>query len=397
MARSPFTLAASVTSALPNVSVTGVSALSEGSSGRYDSAIADLDDGRRVVIQVPTTGEAEREMLENARALTALTPGIRSLLPFQAPQVLGEVSIDQVRAIVVDFLPGYRVDPAHLPAGRGAATSLGEALASLHSLPVSLARTEGLRVSTPEQVHATVTELVDQVDATGHVPIALIARWRRALGHDRLWRFESTVILGGSGVSNFLFEDVDGIPVISGALDWHELSVGDPASDLHWLAAAPRASDDVLAAYSAGLGRAPDALLRERARFYAELEFARWLLHGQQIGDTEIINDAVDLLDSLAKGVSGDDVVPQERTDVSDAMHLLDQVPEYPRGGTDTAMQTDAYDPDELARWADAQDSCGSEPDDLDDLDDQSRRIVADQGETEPIDPLDPGDSSVGR
>ena len=58
MARSPLTLAATVTSALPRVVVTGVRTLSEGVSGRYDSAIAELEDGRRVVVRVPGRRDA---------------------------------------------------------------------------------------------------------------------------------------------------------------------------------------------------------------------------------------------------------------------------------------------------------------------------------------------------
>ena len=61
MARSPLTLAASVTSALPRVAVVGVAPLTEGVSGRYDSAIATLDDGRRVVVRVPVNDQAEQD------------------------------------------------------------------------------------------------------------------------------------------------------------------------------------------------------------------------------------------------------------------------------------------------------------------------------------------------
>ena len=137
MARSPLTLAASVTSALPRVGVVGVGALTEGATGRYDTAVADLDDGRRVVVRVPAAASAAEELAAEARALRALTPGVRGLLPFRAPELLGETGLGGSRVVVVDFLPGYRVDAVHLPPGRGAATSLGAALAALHALPHS--------------------------------------------------------------------------------------------------------------------------------------------------------------------------------------------------------------------------------------------------------------------
>ena len=102
----------------------------------------------------------------------------------------------------------------------------------------------------------------------------------RAVDSDELWRFESAVVLGGAGAASFLFEDLDGVPTVTGLLDWHGLSIGDPATDLQWLASAPDAADDVYASYVAASGRAPDSHARERARLYAELEFAKWLVHG---------------------------------------------------------------------------------------------------------------------
>ena len=119
MARSPFTLAASVTSALPRVGVIGAGLLTEGLSGRYDSAVADLDDGRRVVVRAPAAPEAVGELAAEVRALRALTPGVRGLLPFRAPELLGEAGLGDARVVVVDFLPGYRVDAAHLTPGLG--------------------------------------------------------------------------------------------------------------------------------------------------------------------------------------------------------------------------------------------------------------------------------------
>lgn len=351
MARSPLTLAASVTSALPRVGVVGVGVLTEGAAGRYDAALAELDDGRRVVVRAPADADAGGELAAEARALRALTPGVRGLLPFRAPELLGETGLGAARAVVVDFLPGYRVDAAHLPSGRGAATSIGEALAALHSLPLSIVRTEGLPVRTPQQVRDDVARLIDRAEATRAAPAALVERWRRAVTADELWRFESAVVLGGAGAASFLFEDVDAVPRVTGVLEWHGLSVGDPATDLQWLAAAPAAADDVHAAYVAHSDRAPDQLVRSRARLYAELEFAKWLVHGHEAGRGDIVDDAVRLLDSLAAGVRGDEIVPASALGVDDAIALLDRVPDARSDQPDTSMHTDAYDPDELALW----------------------------------------------
>jgi aminoglycoside phosphotransferase (APT) family kinase protein len=341
-----------VTSALPRVGVIGVGALTEGAAGRYDSAVAQLDDGRKVVVRAPADPAAAPELAAETRALRALTPGVRGLLPFRAPELLGEAGLGDARAVVVDFLPGYRVDPAHLPAGRGAATSLGAALAALHALPLSIVRTEGLPVRTPGQVRDDASRLIDRAEATRAVPARLVTRWRRAIDADDLWRFEATVVLGGAGAASFLFEDVDGVPEVTGLLDWHGLSVGDPATDLQWLASAPAAADDVYLAYVAAAGRGPDAHVRDRARLSAELEFAKWLLHGQQTGRQDVIDDAAGLLESLAASVAGDDLFSEDSLDVDDAIALLERMPEAPAASVvDTSMQTDAYDAEELTGW----------------------------------------------
>ena len=361
MARSPLTLAASVTSALPRVGVVGVGELTEGTSGRYDAAVAQLDDGRRVVVRVPADDANAPELAAEVRALRALTPGVRGLLPFRAPELLGEAGIGDSRAVVVDFLPGYRVDAAHLPPGRGAATSLGASLAALHALPLSIVRTEGLPVRTPQQIRSDTARIVDRAEATRRTPKPLLERWRRAIAADELWRFESAVVLGGAGAASFLFDDVDGVPQVTGLLEWHGLSVGDPATDLQWLASAPAAADDVYAAYVASSGRAPDARARERARLYAELEFAKWLIHGHETGRRDIMDDAIGLLEALAAGVAGDDIMTDAALDVDDAIALLERMPDAAPAAVDTSMQTDAYDPDELSLWvtseADADDA----------------------------------------
>ncbi|MDN3494703.1 phosphotransferase [Planococcus sp. APC 4015] len=359
MARSPLTLAASVSAALPRVGVVGVAALTENAAGRYDSAVVELDDGRRVVVRVPADASAATELAAEARALRALTPGVRSLLPFRAPELLGETGLGGERAVVVDHLPGYRVDPAHLPAGRGAATSLGAALAALHSLPLSVVRTEGLPVRTPSQVRDDVERLIGRAEATRVLPPVLADRWRRALRSDALWHFESAVVLGGAGAASFLFEDDDDAPTVTGLLEWHGLSVGDPATDLQWLASAPNAADDVYTSYVAHSDRAPDGRARERARLYAELEFAKWLIHGHESGDAGVVDDATALLTSLAAGVADDDLVTDAALDVDEAIALLERMPGAPAtASVDTSMQTDAYDPEELSQWLrDAEDA----------------------------------------
>ncbi|MFV0319376.1 MAG: phosphotransferase [Microbacterium sp.] len=389
MARSPLTLAAAVTSALPRVGVVAAGPLTAGGTGRFDSAVVTLDDRREVVVRAPVDAEAARDLAAEALALRALTSGVRGLLGVRAPELLGDVALGEGRALVTDLLPGYQVEAAHLPGGPGAAVSVGQALASVHALPASVVRSEGLPVRTPEEVRHETTTLLDRAEATGRVPRALLDRWRGAAAKDDLWRFESTVILGGAGATSFLFQDTDAGPAVTGMLDWHALAVGDPATDLRWLASAPQAADDVFTAYHDSAHRAPDTHLRSRARLYAELEFAQWLVHGSELHRTDIMDDAAGLLDTLAGSVHDDELVPAETGEpLDDAMAALDRVPQTP-ATIDTSMQTDAYDPAELAAFLDTTTELESEPET------SSEPAALDDTATAPIDLVSWVDAAV--
>ncbi|MFT3799504.1 phosphotransferase [Microbacterium sp.] len=350
MARSPLTLAASVTSALPQVAVVGVGPLTEGVSGRYDSAIVTLDDGRRVVVRVPVDGEADADLRAEAHALASLTAGIRGVLPFGAPDVLGQTGVDGHLTLVQTLLPGYRVDAPHVPEGRGIATALASAIAAVHDLPVTVIRDAGLPMQTAGQVRDEAERLLDRAEATGLLPFTLLRRWSTALGSEQLWNFETTVVLGGVDPASFVFADDDeGEPAVTGLLTWGGLGVGDPAVDLRWIASAPAAAGDVLDEYARRSHRAPDPLLAERARLHAELEFAKWLVHGHTSGSESVVADAVALLTSLADTVRDEPVRARGDVTADDALAATERVPAT--AAVDTSMQTDSFDADTLAAF----------------------------------------------
>lgn len=362
MGRSPFTLAAAVTAALPGAEVTGARSLTTDGDGRFDSAVASLADGRELAIRVADDDETARELAAEALALRALTAGARAMLPFDAPEYIGETQLGDARALVTGLLPGFQIEAALVPPGRGAAESMGAAIAALHALPVSVVRGAGLPTRSAQESRDELAHLIDTAAATGRVPARLTVRWREALDDDDLWRFEAAVVLGGAQATSFLFrDDPESGPEVTGLLGWHALSVGDPAVDLSWLSAAPDAADDVHAAYARTVDRAPDAALEVRARLLAELEFARWLVHGDSLRRTDIVDDAAALLEALAEGLRGDDlaVIAARGDGVDSAMDALDRVPESAAPRVDTSMQTDAYNPggfwhDESSADADA-------------------------------------------
>ncbi|WP_247632553.1 phosphotransferase [Microbacterium galbinum] len=353
MGRSPFTLAAAVTAALPGAEVTGTRTLSADGDARFDSAVASLADGRELAIRVADDDETARELAAESLALRALTAGARAILPFRAPEYVGETRVGDGRALVTELLPGFQVEAAHVPAGRGTAESMGAAIAAVHGLPVSIVRSAGLVSRSAEESREDIRRLVDDAASTGRVPARLTARWRDAVADDELWRFESTVTLNGVQSTSFLLEDDDERgPQVTGLLNWHGLSVGDPAVDLAWLSAAPDAAPDVQAAYARSSERSPDGAIEVRARMLAELEFARWLVHGDSLHRPDIVDDAAALLEALAEGLRADDlaVVAARNEGVDSALDALDRVPAEAAALIDTSMQTDAYNPDEL--WA---------------------------------------------
>lgn len=357
MGRSPFTLAAAVTAALPGAEVTGARPLTADGDGRFDSAVASLADGRELAIRVADDDETARELAAEALALRALTAGARAMLPFAAPEYIGETRLGDARALVTELLPGFQIEAALVPAGRGAAESMGSAIAAVHALPTSVVRGAGLLMRSAQESRDELARLVDTAAATGRVPARLTVRWREAVADDELWRFESTVVLGGVQATSFLFRDDDERgPEVTGLLGWHSLSVGDPALDLSWLSAAPDAAGDVHASYARAVDRVPDPALEVRARLLAELEFARWLVHGDSLRRSDIVDDAAALLEALADGLHADDLtVTGSRGDgVDSAMDALDRVPEPAASSVDTSMQTDAYNPNEL--WQDESD-----------------------------------------
>ena len=360
MTGSPLTLAASVSAALPEAAVVSTAALSTGEGGRYDSAVVGLEDGSLVVVRAPVDAPAASDLAAEALALRALTPGARALLPFAVPRPLGEVALKEGRALLTDMIPGYRVEAADLPSGAGAATSIGIALAALHALPTSVVRSEGLPVKSADEVRESVVTLVERASATRRLPVALATRWRRAAEDEKLWRFDPCVVLGDAVASSFRYADRDGIPTVSGVLGWSRFSVGDPAADLQWLAAAPDAADDVYAAYVAAAHRSPDPDLRTRARLYAELEFAKWLLHGHEQRDESVVDDAVALLEALVDGL-GDAATrldPVAVVGVDDAIAVLADTPVTRASADDDArfaMQTDAYDPEMVSLFVAAE------------------------------------------
>jgi aminoglycoside phosphotransferase (APT) family kinase protein len=304
MARSHLTLAALATSAVPGLDIVEAS-LFGATGGDFDTALLTGRDGRHWLVRVPRNQRAEAEQSADLVALRALSAGVRTRLHFSVSAFAGQTPIGGTRAIVYEFVYGSKVSLGALDVAR--ATSIGRAVATIHALPTSFIADSGLPVFTSLECLRSCVSIIDRAAATGLVPAALLSRWESATEDTRLWQFSPTVINGSLSSDSVLF----GGNEVTGVLGWHELRVGDPARDLAWLLGCQDESvpETAFDTYNEARGGA-DRQVRQRAMLYAELELAKWLLHGTELRSTEIVDDAVDLLSGLADSVHRDVLHP---------------------------------------------------------------------------------------
>ena len=316
--RSPLTLAALATSAVADLDVTQAAAIG-GTGGEVDSALLSTRDGRTLVIRVPRSAAAESEQSADLVAIRALSDGVRARLPFGVPRMLGQAPVDGTRAIVSEFVDGTPLRLARITPG--IAASIGQAVAAIHALPTSVVADVGLPQLRAIDVMREAVTTLDRAAATGLVPAALLRRWEGAAEDSALWQFTPTVINGSLSATSFLVVGDS----VTGLLGWARLQVGDPARDLFWMLGSsdPNVPETAFDAYHQARG-IHDREVGRRAVFAAELELARWLLHGTERRSTEIVDDAVAMLHALLDRVGGDLTHPLSAEPSDPA--LLDEV-----------------------------------------------------------------------
>ena len=303
MARSHLTLAALATSAVAGLDVAKASGFGSGTHGDFESALLVTRDGSRWIIRIPTSERAEAEQSADLVSLRALSTGVRARLPFAVSKYAGQTPISGTRAVVYDFVYGSPVELAAIANASPLAPALGRAIAAIHTLPTGFVADAGLPVLSPVEILRSTITIMDRASATNLVPAALLGRWERATEDGPLWQFAPTVINGGLSAKSFLSSDGE----VTGLLGWQSLSVGDPARDLYWLLGArgEYVAEAAFDAYNQARGSS-DRQVRHRAMLYAELEIAKWLLHGTKERSTEIVDDAVQMLHGLVDTVHND-------------------------------------------------------------------------------------------
>jgi macrolide phosphotransferase len=304
MARSHLTLAALATSAVSDLDLVASAAFGSPADGDFESALLTGRDGRHWVIRIPRNSRAETEQAADLIALRAISAGIRTRLPFAVSTLAGQAPISGTTASVYQYLYGSKLALRDLDAHPGGISeSIGRAIASIHALPTSFVTDAALPVMGSLECLRSAVTVMDRAAATGLVPAPLLTRWENATEDSGLWQFAPTVINGSLTANSFLA----GNGAVAGVLGWHDLRVGDPAKDLAWVLATtdPMTIQAVVDAYNAARG-AGDRQILNRAMLYAELDVARWLLHGVESRSTGIVDDAVAMLSSLVDDVQND-------------------------------------------------------------------------------------------
>jgi macrolide phosphotransferase len=305
MARTHLTLAALATSAVAGIDVVAASRFGSGAHGDFDSALLTDRDGKHWIIRIPRNDRAQAEQSADLVALRALSPGVRERLPFRVSTFAGQTPFEGTRACVYEFVYGSKVPLRDV--SPELAADMGRAIAAIHSLPTSFVADAGLPTQTALDSRRSCITVLERAAATGLVPAGLLARWGRATEEAQLWQYQPTVIHGSLTASSFLVSDGE----VAGVLGWQDLRVGDPARDLFWVLGASdeHVSDAALESYGRERGNT-DRQVKHRAMLYAELEIAKWLLHGTQERSTEIVDDAVQMLDGLLESIANDVMNP---------------------------------------------------------------------------------------
>jgi macrolide phosphotransferase len=302
MAKSPLILAALAKDAVRHLDFVQVKSLNAGTDGAFDTALLTATTGEHYVVRIANTQSAGTEQEVELQALRALGSTGRAALPFKITSLIGETKDDKgARALIFDFVYGSPVDVSSVSGESELARNIGLAIAAIHNLPLSVVEDAHLPELHPDDVlRARMAEL-DRFAATGKVPSVLLSRWESVLEDANLFRFQPTVVHGALNGDTVLEEDGRNV---AGVLAWSSLKISDPAEDLSWILGSENDpfADAVLASYLANRTGA-DNSLRQRAVMYSEYERARWLMHGVNKGDQSIIDDAVEMLNTLAQDV----------------------------------------------------------------------------------------------
>ena len=255
-----------------------------------------------------------------------------------------------ITVTLIDPLPGAPVgDQAIADVAR--ASSLAQALATVHSAAPESISEAGFPVEDPSRFQFQILERLDQAAATGRVPADLLQHWEEEFEKVSLWRFLATPIHGAIEETS-VYTDQERVLALSGI---ERMRVSDPAIDLAAASALidPAAVPSFFSEYRNSRPRADEHVIT-RAELLAEFAVLDWLLEAVDSGDEEAIQDAGELLSSFndvlfAKDDAQPAATPPEPAaadTVHDPVHTEAVPPEEPESETEDIIDKDAASDD---------------------------------------------------
>ena len=225
MARTHLTLAALVSSAMDGFSPASSRDYAAEIHDDVDAAVIEDATGDAIVVEVPRTSAANDELRAEARALDALTAGVRSLLPFSVPSKVQQAKVGDGVALITSFVPGIPLTAPMLRGRLTLASTIGSGLAAIHDIPASVISDAQRPTLSALDSRIAVRDIVSPARATNMLPAPLTIRWEAAIDNDALWQFEPTVVHGAVTLDALLVQG----DAVTSIIGWHALRVGDPA------------------------------------------------------------------------------------------------------------------------------------------------------------------------
>ncbi len=176
------------------------------------------------------------------------------------------------------------------------ASSLAQALATLHSAAPEPVADAGFAVEEPSRAQFQILERLDQAAGTGRVPATLLQHWEEEFEKVSLWHFLATPIHGSIDEMS-VYTDQERVLALS---EIGRLRVADPAIDLAAASALidPSVLPTFFQEYRESRTRADEHVVT-RAELLAEFAVLDWLLEAVDSGDEEAVADAAKLLDNF--------------------------------------------------------------------------------------------------
>jgi aminoglycoside phosphotransferase (APT) family kinase protein len=271
-----------------------------------------LDDGVRVLLsddrqQLVATAQTQLDrtadtgsIAEAARIYDVMYPHADFAWPhLRAITEVGAEYFDTSTPTTVtlaDPLPGAPLGDEPI-ADTSRASSLAQALATLHSAAPEPVTEASFPVEDPSRSQFLILERLDQAASTGRVPSALLQHWEEEFEKVALWHFLATPIHGSIDEAS-VYTDQERVLALS---EIGRLRVADPAIDLAAASALidPAALPTFFEEYRNSRPRADEHVI-DRAELLAEFAVLDWLLEAVDSGDESAIQDAADLLTSFS-------------------------------------------------------------------------------------------------